>query len=82
MKPGTIFKFGTGMAFGRTFNFVAKRGDIHDWAIYTTLNSQPIVDMWVADEQGIAAYGLKLGDKKLIRELMPCDDEAFEMYRF
>lgn len=82
MEPHKIFIFKPGFAFARSFMFVAKRGEIHDWAIYTSLNAIPMVDFWAGDADGIAKNGLKLKDKNLIKELVPCTDEVFEMYRF
>lgn len=81
MEPHTIFEHKAGKTDGRTFMWVAVRGGIHDWAIYTTLYSTPFVDFWVGEKQGIADHGAKLHDRKLIKELVPCDDEALEMYR-
>lgn len=81
MKPNTIFEFKPGSNGERTFMWVAVRGGIHDWAIYTSLNARPMVDFWAGDKDGIAKWGQKIHDEKLIRELVPCDDEAFRMYR-
>lgn len=81
MKPHEIFEFKAGRNDERTFMWVAKRGEIHDWAIYTSLNAIPMVDFWAGDKDGIAQHGQKLYDKDLIKKLVPCDDEAFAMYR-
>ena len=82
MKPHTIFAFKPGETNGRTFMWVAIRGGIHDWAIYTSLNSIPFQDFWAGDKKGIADYGQKLHDEEKIRELVLCDDEASQMYRY
>lgn len=82
MKPNTIFEFKPGKNAERTFMWVAVRGGIHDWAIYTSLNAIPMVDFWGGDKQGIADVGQKVTDEKTIRELVPCDEEAFKMYRY
>lgn len=82
MEPHTIFEFKSGEINGRTFMWVAVRGGIHDWAIYTSINAIPTRDFWAVDKKGIAAYGQKLVDEEKIRELVPCDDEAFKMYRY
>jgi len=82
MNPGTIFEFKLGSNGERTFMWVAVRGDIHDWAIYTSLNAIPMVDFWAGDKDGIATMGDKVYDKESIKKLVPCDDEAFAMYRF
>lgn len=59
---------------GRSLRWVAKRGQIHDWAIYIGISS------W--DEQMIASNGDKVTGKDNIKKLVPCDDEAFGMYRY
>jgi len=82
MKPHTIFEFKAGEMDGRTFMWVAVRGGIHDWAIYTSLSAVPFVDFWGADKKELARRGDKLFNKEKIRELVPCDDEAFAMYRY
>lgn len=68
--------------------WVAIRGGIHDWAIYHSLdaNLEPsdnldgISHLEVSDER-IARGGAKLHDEEKIKEFVPCDDEAFRMYR-
>lgn len=82
MKPHTIFEFKPGNNNERTFMWVAIRGGIHDWAIYTSLNAVPFRDFWAGDKQGIADHGEKMFDKEKIREFIPCDDEAFALYRY
>lgn len=82
MKPNTIFEFKAGNNGQRTFMWVAVRGRIHDWAIYTSLNSIPMVDFWAGNKQGIADWGQKLYDQELIKALVPCDGKAFNMYRY
>ncbi len=53
--------------------WVAKRGIIHDWAIYI---------FWAERGAGYAAdHGDKINRESIIRRLVPCTDEAFEMYR-
>ena len=58
---------------GKELLWIAKRGGIHDWAIYIH---------W--KEKGFD-YVLEQGDKVInpanVRKLVPCDDEAFKMYR-
>jgi len=75
MAPG-IFASGVVDYEMELFHWVAVRGVIHDWAIYCGT-----VDM--ADEY-IKSYGDKLLmlNSKKIRELVPCDNDAFSMYRF
>lgn len=53
--------------------WIAKRGEIHDWAIYLH---------W--EESGyehVLRNGDKLTNSDYIRKLVPCNDEALEMYR-
>ena len=81
MKPG-IFATGTandepnGFFMANTskqLRWVAVRGNIHDWAIYCHF-----VDK---DTEWIKRQGDKVSQEKHIKELVPCDDEAFKMYR-
>lgn len=57
----------------RMIRWVAKRGEIHDWAIYYHWAEK--------DEDYVMKYGDKLYDKNIIRKLVPCDEEALNMYR-
>ena len=69
-------------------NWVAIRGSYHDWAIYHSLdaNLEPgeyldgVVHLLASNDQ-IARSGAKLHTEAKIKELVPCDDEAFEFYR-
>jgi hypothetical protein len=83
MQPHTIFAEGvtidnyTGINMSnsnKVLRWVAVRGGIHDWAIYIGWE-----DM-LGEE--VAATGDKVCSKDNIRKLVPCDDEAFKMYRF
>ena len=65
--------FMTDECIDRELTFVAVRGGIHDWAIYIGWSDMGVD--WIKD------YGDKLYDSKYIRELVPCDEEAFKMYR-
>jgi hypothetical protein len=58
---------------GRTLHWVAKRGEIHDWAIYIGIAS------W--SDELIKTNGDKVTGADNIKKLVPCDDEAYEMYR-
>jgi hypothetical protein len=76
MPLGTIFADGVNNDHVgyRDFRWIAIRGGIADWAIYydrTTNNMD-----WVRN------YGAKMLNPEKIRELVPCEDEAFEMYRY
>ena len=76
---------------GKEVRWVAVRGGIHDWAIYAQ-NPYYIDDFGpevmavgysgVWDWQMIADQGDKVYNESHIRKLVPCDDEAFEMYRY
>ena len=59
---------------GKILRWVAVRGEVHDWCIYVG---------WVTKPFDIVRSN---GDKVLgeinIRRLVPCTDEAFEMYRY
>jgi len=53
--------------------WIAKRGEIHDWAIYIH---------W--EEMGkdfVISNGDKVTANSYIKKLVPCDDSALEMYR-
>ena len=85
MEPGTVFAKGeienspegiymSSSNIGKKLKWVAKRGIIHDWAIYTH---------WA--EKGYD-FILKSGDKVTgennIKKLVQCTKDAFEMYRY
>jgi len=78
LEPG-IFAFGElpedikSIETGYT-KFVAVRGRIHDWAIY----KGPETWSW----ERIKTNGDKIFTKSYIKQLVPCTDEAFEMYRY
>lgn len=59
---------------GRELRWVAVRGTIHDWAIY-------IHESYHSKEY-IKDHGDKVTDEHNIKKLEPCEDEAFEMYRY
>jgi hypothetical protein len=70
-SPNGIFMTDTGE--GKMLKWIAVRGGIHDWAIYTH---------W-ADKsyEWILKYGDKVHSPHHIKKLVACDDEAFAMYR-
>lgn len=59
---------------GKELKWIAKRGEIHDWAIYIGWATQ--------SNEYIKTQGDKIYNKEIIKKLVPCDDEALEMYRF
>lgn len=82
MTPHTIFA--TGVAHdeahalnmtgsGKALRWIAVRGGIHDWAIYC--HFQEYSPDWIQD------HGDKVHSDVHIKMLVPCDDEAFAMYR-
>lgn len=83
MPPHTVFATGETVNSpeginmsndGRTLRWVAKRGQIHDWAIYIGISS------W--SEELVKTNGDKVTGEHNIKKLVPCDDEAFGMYRY
>ena len=95
MKPG-IFAKGTGLILHPWFsdrkvkvNWVAVRGTIYDWAIYHSFDSNLINrenmegdEHLRATDEEIARLGAKLGKEDEIKAFVPCDEEAFKMYRY
>jgi len=70
---------GTGVVHdNRLYEFpvrwVAIRGIIHDWALYYHLEDKSI--------DYVSTSGDKCFTEEVIRELVPCDDEAFKWYRY
>lgn len=61
------------MGTGKPLRWVAVRGGIHDWAIYA--------HHAYMEEEAVARIGDKVHDERNIKKLVPCDDEAFAMYR-
>jgi len=68
--------------------WVAVRGFTGDWAIYHSMDANFIMANYLDDplhletsEKRIASFGAKLHIEEKIKEFVPCDDEAFKMYR-
>lgn len=98
MKPG-IFARGTfidspdgcNMAnTGEETRWVAVRGDIHDWAIYSQnphyINSTDPLTISVGYSgvwpwEKIQREGDKIHNMDYVKKLVPCDDDALSMYR-
>jgi hypothetical protein len=83
MKPDEIIATGTsndspdGLFMANTnreLRWVAVRGGIYDWCIYCHFADKDI--------EWIKRQGDKVCDERHIKKLVPCDDEAFEMYRY
>lgn len=81
INPGEIFRVVTTRIqavhepMGTTLSFVCVKGrDIGiDWAIYAAREG--------SHPQDIARYGDKVTSVENIRNICPCDDEVFELYR-
>lgn len=98
MPPGTIFAIGTAINspsdiymtqinLGGELIRVAKRWDIHDWAIYVKrkyrLNIMEQRTLWAEILYSeVVTTGDKIITEEFIRKLVPCDDEAFKLYRY
>jgi len=83
MAPDTIFASGVvdnspeGIFMtrdGGQLRWVAVRGGIWDWAIYCHWSER--------SEDWIRARGDKVTGESNIKKLVPCNDEAFQMYRY
>ena len=77
MKPGEIIDTGTG-TYSQVINceirWVAVRGEgYHDWAIYYLRPDKTITE--------IRHNGDKMFTESIIKRLVPCDNEAWGMYR-
>jgi len=86
MEPGVIFKEEVAIdcedglflaGTGKEVKWVAVRGYIHDWDIYADNPYSPQFDF-----AGVKAMGDKVTIKENIQKLVPCDEEAFKMYRY
>lgn len=78
MKAGQIFLAGTILdqrIYIKYIRWVAVRGlGFHDWAIYYLVEDYDFVD--------IAKHGDKIFAKEVIKDLVDCDDDAFNLYRY
>ena len=84
MKPHTVFASGETVDSvagcnvadtGETIKWVAVRGYIHDWCIFTDNPYHPMRSL-----EDVVRLGDKIHDEKNIKFLVPCDEEAFKMY--
>ncbi len=70
-EPGGLNMSGS----GRLLKWVAVRGgDIYDWCIYCHFTDE---DMRYTERRGDKVCAVDN-----IKRLVPCDDEAFQMYRY
>ena len=77
MPNGTIFATGvtlTRILYEEPVRWVAVRGGIADWAIY--YHKEEMTCEYVRD------YGDKCFTEDIIKYLVPCDDNAFQAYRY
>lgn len=59
---------------GKMLRWVAVRGGMYDWTIYCH---------WAFNSfEFVKQQGDKVFTKETIRRLIPCTDEAFQMYRY
>jgi hypothetical protein len=85
LPPGTVFRVGvcinepndlymTNDNLDKELLWVAKRGQIHDWAIYVHWKER--------GQEFVTQMGDKLQNKELIQKLVSCDEEALALYRY
>jgi len=74
MPEGTVFAHGTGQDGEHEIRWVAVRGGIWDWCIYYHHKEMT--------ESFIKSNGDKMCSESKIKDLVPCDDEAFALYRY
>lgn len=59
--------------FTEPVRWIAKRGYIHDWAIYYGKEEKSVEE--------IMKWGSKLYSRSIIEDLVVCDEEMMKMYR-
>lgn len=74
MEPNTIFRVGTVQDNGTLYKWAACRGGIHDWCIYMDTTDKAFIE--------VQQNGNKIFTESKIKQLITCNDEAFEMYRY
>lgn len=78
MEPGKRFATGTGTypeIYNKEIRWVACRGiGYHDWCVYYHLVDTPLIE--------IQQHGDKMFTENVIKRLVPCDEEAWNLYRF
>jgi len=77
MEPVSIFASGTGLypeVENVPIKWVAVRGGIWDWCIYYLEENE--------SKERIKTNGHKIFTKSIIKRLVPCTEEAFNMYRY
>jgi len=77
MEPRSVIATGVILderLHNKPVRWVAKRGMIHDWAIYYHTEEK--------SQEWVEAHGDKCFTGSVIKSLVPCDDDAFKWYRF
>ena len=77
MNPEEVFAIGLiqdDRLYKEPVRWVAVRGGYHDWCIY--YHTADKTTDW------IKRSGDKVRDESIIKDLVECDKEAFEMYRY
>jgi len=74
MAPDTVFAQGTVSEDSQPMHWFAQRGGIEDWAICYGPIDWP--------DGKVLSQGAKFFSEDKIKLLVPCDDEAFKMYRY
>ena len=59
--------------FTEPVRWIAKRGYIHDWAIYYDKQEKTV--------EQVTQWGNKIYSRNIIKDLVVCDDEMMKMYR-
>lgn len=73
VKPGKPFATGLLVTSdGKLSRWVAKRGQVNDWAIYQGEQAELLQ---------IMEHGNKVYDNEDIKRLVPCDKSALSLYR-
>lgn len=84
MNPGQ-FNTGTGTypeIIDEEIRWVAVRGEYHDWTIYYLPQSEMMYCLQPKNAiEQIKTNGDKIFTESIIKRLVPCDVEAFGMYR-
>jgi hypothetical protein len=76
LPPHTVFATGisnTPRLHSEQIRWVAKRGYIHDWAVYYSTADKEVEE--------IMKWGSKIHSLDLVKELVVCDEPMIKMYR-
>lgn len=58
----------------RTYNFVAVKGKVNDWAVYYSYDIHKHLEH-------VRRLGTKAYDMKLVRALIDCSEDVYKLYR-